>query len=233
MNVAPREVRDTATFAEYTWLVRKLANALAVKMPANVELDDLIQAGLLGLHQSVARYDPANAAGASFETFASKRIRGAMLDEARAQDFLPRSLRDEVSEIDAATRRVERVTGKRATDAEIASEMGVHLNTYHEQRARSQGVRVVHIEDLNDGDFFDTFPAELSDTPEDRLEAKRTEEAVSAAIARLPEREKYIVERYFREGARLSEIAVPLKVSESRVSRLLAQALARLREKLT
>lgn len=233
MNVCDQAVSATTLFADHIPLVRKLAHQLIAKMPANVEVDDLTQAGLIGLNEAATRFEPT--VGATFETFATQRIRGAMMDELRNGDYLSRNVRRQAREMDAAASRVESATGAKATHRQIANEMGVTLAAYHAHRA-VQATHIMSIEDMNgagnDCVFAETHPAPLAECPLPKLQEKQTAEALRDAIDRLPEREQFIIEQYYDRGVILKDIAAVLHITESRVCQLLGRAIERLRDKL-
>ena len=219
-------------------LVRRLAHQMIGKLPASVELDDLIQVGMIGLSEALARFDAAN--GAQFETFATQRIRGAMLDELRETDWASRATRKQQREIETAVRRVEQRLGRAALESEIAAEMGLALAAYQELLGRVRGTQLVYLEDMagEDGsnDFLDRHAAADGDAscadPMALLQDHRLRSALVTAIKGLPEREQHMMSMYYEHDMNLKEIGAVLKVTESRVSQLHSQSIARLRAKL-
>jgi len=218
--------------ARHQSLVRKLAYHLISRLPASVEIDDLIQAGLIGLMEAARNFDPE--AGAQFETFASQRIRGAMLDLLREADWLPRQVRRNMREIEAALHRSEQRLGRPASEREIATELGVPLKEYQDMLGDARGHQLVHFEDYEDEDddrrgLLDLFTCDSDADPAHILDEDGFRAALIAGIEQLPEREKLMMALYYDEELNLKEIGAVLGVSESRVSQLHSQAIARLR----
>jgi RNA polymerase sigma factor for flagellar operon FliA len=228
--------------AQYAPLVRRLALHLAARLPANVELDDLMQAGMMGLLDAVRRYEVQD--DAKFETYATTRIRGAMLDELRSQDWLSRGARSKAREIEAAVRCVERRELRAASEHEIAVELGVTLGEYHAMLDDAGGVQLVHYEDFSSDDRRDVLEgvgagmeegdvAQHRDNPLNLLMSRNLHERVVAAIDDLPEREKLLLSLQFEHDLNQKEIAAVMGVTEGRISQLRSQAVARIRAKLT
>jgi len=189
-----------------------------------VEVNDLIQAGMLGLIEAAANY--VENRGASFETYAGIRIRGAMIDALRSLDWAPRSVHRKAREVAAAVREIEKETGRDARDAEIAARLGISLEEYHEIVQDAASCRLASLEDVlveNAADSADPF----RDAAEEEFR-----EALARAIDGLPEREKLVMSLYYGDGLNLKEIGAVLKVTESRVCQLHGQALVRLRARM-
>ncbi len=212
-------------------LVKKIAYHLMGRLPASVQVDDLIQAGLIGLLDAAGQYDPRQ--GASFETYASIRIRGAMLDELRRNDWAPKSVHRKGREISRAIQRIGTVDGREPSDREIASEMGISLTEYHQQLRDTTVCHLLSYDEITASEEggFDQF-SHNGPLPQQRLEDEQFREQLVAAIAELPEREQLIMSLYYEQDLNLKEIGVVLSVSESRISQLLSQAHARLRAQL-
>ena len=219
----------------YLPMVRRAAHRMIGRLPANVELDDLIQAGVLGLMDAMQRYEQGH--GAQFETFAMQRVRGAMLDELRGTDWVPRSVRKNQRTIAAAVQLLEHSLHRPPGDAEIAQHLGISLAEYHEMLVDVHGAQLVYADDYEAGEgdthFLDRHvaPDEKSD-PAERLADLRFREALVAAIEKLPEREQYVMSMYYEHDMNLKEIAAVLGVTESRVCQLHGQSVARLRARL-
>jgi RNA polymerase sigma factor for flagellar operon FliA len=207
---------------------------MIAKLPANVELDDLVQVGLIGLTDALSRFDIGQ--GVQFETFATQRIRGAMLDELRGGDWMSRGSRRQQREIEAAVRKLEQQVGRAPVESEIAKEMGLGLSEYQELLGKVRGTQLVYLEDMSgdDGDenFLDRHVADDAANPLALLQDQRMREALVAAIKNLPEREQFVMSMYYEHDMNLKEIAAVLKVTESRVCQLHSQSIARLRVKL-
>jgi len=214
----------------YAPLVRKIANHLLGRLPEGVELEDLVQTGLIGLLDAARQYSATK--GASFETYASIRVRGAMLDEFRNTDWAPRSVYRKQRQLTAAIRAVENRTGAHAQPREIAAELGVHLDEYFRMVATITSQRMFSLEEADpdlSGDYGDGEPTV---DPSGELESEEFREAMTEAIGALPEREATLMSLYYDEELNLKEIGAVLGVSESRVCQLHGQALARLRARL-
>lgn len=222
---------------QYSPLVRRLAHQMIAKLPANVEVDDLIQVGLIGLTDALSRFDAEQ--GVQFETFATQRIRGAMLDELRGGDWMSRGTRRQQREIEVAVHKVEQRLGRAPREDEIAAEMGLPLAEYQELLGKVRGTQLVYLEDMNGGDgdggaeaFLDRHVVDEGSNPIAQLQDHRMREALVAAIKNLPEREQFVMSMYYEHDMNLKEIAAVLKVTESRVCQLHSQSIARLRVKL-
>ena len=208
--------------AEYAQLVKRLAYQLAARLPSSVEVDDLVQAGMMGLLDALSCYDESH--GAQFETYATQRIRGAMLDELREVDWVPRSVRKNARDIEHAIHRLEQELGKPPSEQQIADKMEISLSEYQEMLADARGHQLVHYEDFENEDGESVAFQLLQE------EGMRT--SLVQAITELPEREKLVMAMYYQEDLNLKEIGSVLGVSESRVCQLHSQAIIRLRSKM-
>ena len=234
MYTAKGRLDNSSLIKQYSPLVRRLAHQMIAKLPANIEIDDLIQVGLIGLTDALSRFDIGQ--GVQFETFATQRIRGAMLDELRGGDWMSRSTRRQQREIEGAVRKLEQKLGRAPVESEIAGEMGIPLAEYQDLLGKVRGTQLVYLEDMSgdegDEDFLDRHVADHDHDPMVRLQDQRMRIALVAAIKNLPEREQYMMSMYYEHDMNLKEIAVVLKVTESRVCQLHSQSIARLRVKL-
>lgn len=225
--------RDSA-IQRYGPLVRRVAHQLIARLPPNVEIDDLVQAGMIGLFDALTRYEASG--GAQFETFAMQRVRGAMLDELRGADWLPRSVRKAQRGIEQALRRLEQRLMRPPTESEVADELGVTLDAYHRILGDARGSQLVYLDDLGDRESEDGFlERHIPNAREDMLEMLRDDrfrDDLVEAIGRLPERERLVMGMYYEQDMNLKEIGAVLGVTESRVSQLHSQAVARLRVQL-
>ena len=234
MCTANGQFELTSMLKQYSPLVRRLAQQMIAKLPANVEIDDLIQVGMIGLAGALSRFDAAQ--GVQLETFAAQRIRGAMLDELRGSDWMSRGSRKQQRSIEAAVWRLEQKLGRAPQESEIAAEMGVSLAEYQDMLGKVRGTQLVYLEDMSgddgDNDYLDRHVGDEAANPPAQLQDQRMREALIAAIKTLPEREQYVMSMYYEHDMNLKEIAAVLKVTESRVCQLHRQSIARLRVKL-
>jgi RNA polymerase sigma factor for flagellar operon FliA len=225
----------SALIRQYQPLVRRLAHYMMAKLPPSVEVDDLIQVGLIGLADALSRYEASQ--GVQFETFATQRIRGAMLDELRGNDWMSRGSRKSQKEIETSMRRLEHRLGRSPIESEIAAEMGLSLPEYQSLLGKVRGTQLVYLEDMarnsNDDDsYLDRHVADSDADPLNMLRDHRLREALVVAIKGLPEREQYIMSMYYEQDMNLKEIAAVLDVTESRICQLHSQSIARLRAKM-
>lgn len=235
MYTAKGQLDRDAMIRQYSPLVRRLAHHMMAKLPANVQVDDLIQVGLIGLSEALARYEAAQ--GVQFETFATQRIRGAMIDELRENDWMSRGSRKSQKEIERALRRLEHQLGRSPTESEIAAELGMTLVDYQSLLSKVRGTQLMYLEDMNGGSddddsFLDRHVSDSSVDPMNMLRDQRLRESLVNAIKTLPEREQYIMSMYYENDMNLKEIAAVLGVTESRVCQLHSQSIARLRAKM-
>jgi RNA polymerase sigma factor for flagellar operon FliA len=234
MYTAKGTLDTDALLEQYSPLVRRLAHQMIAKLPANVEVDDLIQVGMIGLADALGRFDASQ--GVQFETFATQRIRGAMLDELRGADWMSRGSRRQQRSIEAAVHRLEQKLGRAPAESEIAREMDMSLKEYQELLGKVRGTQLVYLEDMagddGDSDYLDRHVADADASPLSMLEDRRMREALVEAIKALPEREQHVMSMYYEQDMNLKEIAAVLGVTESRVCQLHSQCIARLRVKL-
>lgn len=233
MYTAKGQLDANAMLKQYSPLVRRLAHQMIAKLPANVELDDLIQVGMIGLNDALGRFDAAQ--GVQFETFATQRIRGAMLDELRGGDWMSRGDRRHQRSIEAAVHKLEQKLQRAPSESEIADEMGMLLGDYQELLGKVRGTQLFYLEDLSGDegdDYLDRHVADEGANPLAMLQDQRMREALVEAIGKLPEREQYVMSMYYEQDMNLKEIAAVLGVTESRVCQLHSQSIARLRSKL-
>lgn len=210
---------------EYGFLVKRIAHHLVVRLPDSVQVDDLIQAGMIGLLEAGSKYEKGK--GASFETYAGIRIRGAMLDEIRRGDWAPRSVHRNTRRITAAMRKVEGQTGREAQDKDVAAVLGVDMSEYNKMLNDASGARLFSYEEVTEADQ----PADGSDTGKvaEGFEGESFRSHMAAAIKRLSEREQLVLSLYYDEELNLKEIGAVLGVSESRISQIMSKAVLRLR----
>jgi RNA polymerase sigma factor for flagellar operon FliA len=219
---------------QYAPLVRRIAHQMIAKLPANVELDDMIQAGMIGLMDAVNRFEESQ--GTQFEVYAASRIRGSMLDELRAGDWLPRSARKSQRDIENAIHRLEQRLHRTPHESEIAGELKLSVAEYQELLGDARGAQLVYFEDLGGStdseDYLERHVAQNGGEPLEILRDKRFRTALVAAIEDLPERERLLMSMYYEQDMNLREIGTVMGVTESRVCQLHSQAVSRLRAKL-
>jgi len=215
-------------------LVNKIAHQLKAKLPANIEVDDLIQAGMIGLIDAIQRFEDIQQA--QFETYATMRIRGAMLDELRDMDWLPRLVRENMRKIEKAIYELQRLNHAAPTEAEIAQHLDLSITDYQKFLAKNSGHQLLYIEDLqtqeNGDHFLDRFQTDDTDDPLAELIEQGFQSALFDSIDSLPEREKLLMGLYYQEELNLKEIGAILGVTESRVSQIHSQAISRIRSTL-
>jgi RNA polymerase sigma factor for flagellar operon FliA len=228
-----KEDKETL-LSQHAPLVTRLAHQLKAKLPPSVEVDDLIQAGMIGLLDAVSRYETDR--GAQFETFAVQRIRGSMLDELRSSDWLPRAVRQNMRQIEAAISTLQQRVGRPPSEKEIAAELGLSLYDYQKLLTESGGHQLIYYEDFQDSGeddhFLDRHCADSAANPLEYLLEHDFRGALVEAIEELPEREKLLMSLYYEKDLNLKEIGAVLGVTESRVCQIHSQAVARLRAKL-
>ncbi|MEK9803988.1 MAG: RNA polymerase sigma factor FliA [Curvibacter sp.] len=235
MYTAKGQLDRDALIRQYSPLVRRLAHHMMAKLPPSIQVDDLIQVGLIGLSEALTRYE-ANQ-GVQFETFATQRIRGAMIDELRENDWMSRGSRKSQKEIESALTRLEHRLGRSPSESEIAAELGMELADYQALLYKVKGTQLVYLEDMtgnsdSEDGFLDRHMVDNEADPMQLLRNQRLRGALVAAIKALPEREQYIMSMYYEQDMNLKEIAAVLGVTESRVCQLHSQSIARLRAKM-
>lgn len=213
-------------------LVKRIAYHLLSKLPDSVQIDDLIQAGMLGLLEAIKNYDASQ--GASFDTYAGIRIRGSMLDEVRRSDWTPRSVHKKARMVSDAIRAIENKTGREAKDVDVAKYLGISIDEYNHILQDSSSCRVFSVEELaQDGDRYLDEALDYQEEPVDGLSREGFQQALADAIMALPERERLVISLYYDEELNLREIGEILNISESRVSQISTQAVLRLRSRLS
>jgi RNA polymerase sigma factor for flagellar operon FliA len=213
-------------------LVKRIAYHLLNRLPDFVQVDDLIQAGMLGLLEAIKNYDVSQ--GASFDTYAGIRIRGAMLDEVRRSDWTPRSVHKKSRMVSDAIREIENKTGREARDVDVAEHLGMAMDEYNHILQDSSSCRLFSVEELaEDGDHYLDDVLDHEKGLIDGISREGFQQALANAIMGLPERERLVIALYYDEELNLREIGEVLNVSESRVSQICTQAVLRLRSRLS
>ena len=227
--------RDTQHYlTQYAPLVKRIAHHMMAKLPASVEIDDVIQTGMLGLLDAVNRYEESH--GAQFETYAAQRIRGAILDGLRQADWLPRSFRRDLRRIEVAIGKLEQRLGRAPSEQAVADELGVTLTDYQKMLQEARGYQLISFEDFNHadggGDYLERHCEDSGGGPLEALLDRKLRERLVKGIEGLPEREKVVMGLYYEQELNFREIGETLGVSESRICQLHSQAIARLRSQL-
>ncbi len=222
---------------EYAPLIKFIAQKIAVRLPSNIELDDLISSGVIGLMDAIDKYDPTR--DNKFKTYAEFRIRGSILDELRAQDWVPRSVRDKAKLLDRTMVELEAVLGRAATDEEVSTKLNMSMEEFYDLVNQVRPVSVLSIDDsttfsnVDKKSILNILEGCALNNPYNQLSMKSVKDIVTKAIEELPERQRLVLSLYYYEDLNLKEIGKVLRVTESRVSQLHAQAVSRLRAKLT
>ena len=215
---------------KHATLVKRIAYHLVNRLAGNVDVDDLIQAGMIGLLEAAGNYEPAK--GANFETFAGIRIRGAMLDEVRRSDWTPRSVHQKLRQVTEATRNVEARIGHDARDADVAEEMGLSIDEYHKVLRDATCARLFSLEQSQEESGYAQPIGEIAPSPFAHTSREAFREDLARAVSKLPEREALLLSLYYVDELNLKEIGKVLGVSESRASQIHSKAVVRLRARL-
>jgi RNA polymerase sigma factor FliA len=230
-NAYSIQTDKTAIISQHTVLVKRIAYHLLARLPASVQVDDLIQSGMIGLLEASNNFDHSK--GASFETFAGIRIRGAMLDEIRRGDWTPRSVHKNSRMVSEAIKMLEADLGRDVTDIEVAEKLDISLNDYHHILSEVSTGKIIGIEDLSVGeDSLSKLEDVNNNDPYDSIEKIVFKKSLSECISTLPEREALVLSLYYDEELNLREIGQVLDVSESRVSQIHSQAMHRLKGRM-
>ena len=230
-------IRD-AFIKQYAPLVKYVAGKVAIGMPHNVEFDDLVGFGVFGLFDAIDKFDPEK--HVKFKTYAVTRIRGAIFDELRSIDWVPRSVRQKAREVEESVRRLETSLGRAASDMEIAADLGLSLDDFQKLMLKISGTSVLSLndvwytgEDSEKVSIVESIESPLSLNPDTIVEKEEIKRVITEAIHELPDKEKKVLVLYYYEDLTLKEIGKVLEVTESRISQLHTKAIMRLRSKLT
>ncbi len=221
---------------KYAPMVKYVASRISMKLPQSVDLDDLIQVGVMGLIDAVAKFDPNR--GIKFQTYAEFRVRGAILDELRSMDWVPRAVRQVASHIQTVYQQLEGEFGRPAEDAEVAERLQISLNEFYQQLDSVRGISILSFEDIRpslEDDEWDILEVLADPDVEDPLESIGLREmrlAMSQAIESLPEKERLVLTLYYYEELTMCEIGEALGLTESRISQLHSKAALRMRAKM-
>jgi RNA polymerase sigma factor for flagellar operon FliA len=221
---------------EYAPLIKFIAQKIAVRLPSNIELDDLISSGVIGLMDAIEKYDPSR--DNKFKTYAEFRIRGSILDELRAQDWVPRSVRDKAKLLDRTIVKLEATLGRTATEDEICEALKITSDEFHDLVNQVRPISMLSIDEaatfsnVDKKSILNILEGEKLNNPHSQLNLKVVKDIIAKAIEELPEKQRLVLSLYYYEDLNLKEIGQVLDVTESRVSQLHAQAVTRLRAKL-
>ena len=231
----PQDLKDHIVI-EHTALIRYIVNRIAVRLPSHIDLDDLHSTGVIGLMDAVDKFDPSK--NCKFKTYAEFRVKGAILDQLRSLDWVPRSIRQKSRRLEQAYAEVEQRKGRQATEAEIAESLGIDMEEFHFLLNQVRGISMVNLDELRStgdsdqpmyGDIFEDVKAE---NPFSSLKTRELRQAVADCIGNLPEKERLVVSLYYYEDLNMKEIGNVLGITESRVCQIHTKAVVRLRSKL-
>lgn len=230
-NAYSTQIDKSSLLEQHTVLVKRIAYHLLARLPASVQVEDLIQSGMIGLFEAASNFD--NSKGASFETFAGIRIRGAMLDEIRKGDWTPRSVHRNSRMVSDAIRNLEGELGRDVSDIEVAEKLDISLNEYHHILNEVSAGKIIGLDDLGiNGDSIMFDQEYQQDDPYQSIEQITFKKTLTECISTLPEREALVLSLYYDEELNLREIGQVLDVSESRVSQIHSQAMHRLKGRM-
>jgi len=221
---------------DYAPLIRYVAQRISSRLPSNIEIDDLISAGVIGLMDAIEKYDPSR--DNKFKTYAEFRIRGAILDELRSQDWVPRSVRDKAKKMERTNQELEQRYGRSVSDSELSDAMGIRLDDYYDIVSKVKGVQLLSVDELSSPtqpdkkSLLEVLENPNIKNPYQHLKSKGIEEDLKRKISDLPEKQRLVLSLYYFEDLNLKEIGRILDVTESRVSQLHTQAVEKLRSRL-
>jgi RNA polymerase sigma factor for flagellar operon FliA len=233
MYNAAGQINKDQLVQRFAPLVKRIAYHLMARLPSSVQVDDLVQNGMMGLLDAINRFEAGM--GAQFETYAAQRVRGAMLDGLRENDWLPRSLRRDFRRIEVAISKLEQQNGRAPSEQELATALDMTLGDYQKMLQDARGHQLISFEDLvEDGgdDFMERHLSDNSCEPSKILEDENLRQLLVHGIEMLPEREKLMMALYYEQDLNLREIGEVMGVSESRVCQLHTQVVARLRARI-
>jgi len=248
METVLRELKDANTeipaplkeqiVLEHAPLIRYIVNRIAVRLPSHIDLDDLHNTGVIGLMDAIEKYDPDK--NCKFKTYAEFRIKGAILDQLRSLDWVPRSVRQKSRRLERAYGEVEQRLGRSASDEEVADSLGLQIDKFHELMNQVRGISLVNLEEIRGGSsegertgsFADIVEDAQSENPYAHLKLTEMKEIVGDTISTLPEKERVVISLYYYEDLNMKEIGTILGITESRVCQIHTKAVLRLRGKL-
>lgn len=226
-----------AMVEEYLPLVKYVSNRIAGRLPSHIEVDDLINAGVIGLIDAIEKFDPARKI--KFKTYAEFRVKGAILDELRALDWVPRSTRQKSTRIERAFTELEHQLGRSASDHEVVAHLGISFETYHQMLVEAHGISLLSLDEIHsdDSDSPDRNLLEFLADPEtvdpaETMNLDQVYQIVAESIDALPEKERLVISLYYYDELTMKEIGQVLEITESRISQIHTKAILRLRGRL-
>jgi RNA polymerase sigma factor FliA len=233
----PQNLREQIVL-EHTPLIRYIVNRIAVRLPSHIDLDDLHNTGVIGLMDAIEKYDPEK--NCKFKTYAEFRIKGAILDQLRSLDWVPRSVRQKSRRLERAYGEVEQRLGRSASEEEVADSLGLQIDKFHELMNQVRGISLVNLEEIRgngqDGDrtgsFADIIEDVTSENPFASFKLSEMKHLIADTIAGLPEKERLVISLYYYEDLNMKEIGNILGITESRVCQIHTKSVLRLRSKL-
>lgn len=231
MYVEVDSLGESDQITRHAPLVKRIAYHLLNRLPPSVQIDDLIQAGMVGLLEAAGNFDPDM--GASFETFAGIRIRGSMIDEIRRSDWTPRSVHRKFRAVAEAIRSIENETGEDAKDADVAQAMGISLSEYHQILIDSSSSRIYSIDSIEQSSQDSAIPNSPEQTPDEVLGQDEYQQQLTESVCLLPEKEQLVMSLYYDDELNFREIGEILEVTESRICQLHGQALLRIKSRMS
>lgn len=233
----PSSVKEQIVL-EHAPLIRYIVNRIAVRLPSHIDLDDLHNTGVIGLMDAIEKYDPEK--NCKFKTYAEFRIKGAILDQLRSLDWVPRSVRQKGRRLERAYGEVEQRLGRSASEEEVADSLGLQIEKFHELLNQVRGVSLVNLEELRGagadgertGSYADIVEDVHSENPYSALKQQETRRVIAETIGSLPDKERLVLTLYYYEDLNMKEIGSILGITESRVCQIHTKAVGRLRSKL-
>ncbi|HHO74850.1 MAG TPA: FliA/WhiG family RNA polymerase sigma factor [Deltaproteobacteria bacterium] len=222
---------------EFSPLIKYIASRIAIRLPPHIDLNDLINAGVIGLIDAIEKFDASKQI--KFKTYAEFRIRGAILDELRSMDWVPRSVRQKARRVEDAYSRLEYSLGRPASDEEVACEMNVDIDSFHKLLSETASVSLLSLDDLGEDDsdlsrrnLLEYVLQDEKDWPSHKIRFAEIRDMVAKSIQSLPEKERMVISLYYYDELTMKEIGHVLKFTESRVSQIHTKAVLRLRSKM-
>ncbi len=236
-GMIPPDLKEQVVL-EHAPLIRYIVNRIAVRLPSHIDLDDLHNTGVIGLMDAIEKYDPEK--NCKFKTYAEFRIKGAILDQLRSLDWVPRSVRQKSRKLEKAYGEVEQRLGRQASEEEVADSLGLQIDKFHDLLNQVRGISLVNLEEIrgtnSDGDRAGTFADIIEDVtaenPFASLKTLETKHVIADTVSTLPEKERLVISLYYYEDLNMKEIGNILGITESRVCQIHTKAGMRLRQKL-